>query len=100
MKRQIIDITNGEQEFTLALTTTEVTGKDISTATVQLSLGTDRLHGSWRDPDVLSRPNAASVVSQIIVESPQPLATYWLWRKVVDGVEILVERTPLQVVVV
>lgn len=100
MRRQIIDVTNGEHEYTFPVTTTESAGKDISASAYTLSLGTDRLHGTWRTPDVITRPTLNTVVASLLVETPQAAGTYWLWRKLVDGAETLVERLPLQVVVV
>jgi len=48
---QTINLTGGAVEYTFPLTIIEVTGKNISTNVIQLSLGTDTAVGVWRAPD-------------------------------------------------
>jgi hypothetical protein len=74
-------------------TITEVTGKDISADTYQISLGSDTQPGTWLTPDVstVGTSNAQHIVKLLVSSSvPSGLAkgTYWVWVKISDTPEI------------
>ncbi len=96
---QTIALSAAAIEYTYPLTITETTGKNITTATVKLCLGTFDLPGAWRTPDVLTRPTSSTALTQLLVGSAYlPVAgSYWLWYQVSDTPEVVPRRTTLEV---
>jgi hypothetical protein len=91
---QTIALSAGAVEYTHPLTITETTGKDISGATIRMSLGTYTTPGDWSTPDTDTSPTPASrTVSLLIGDTRQPEAgDYWLWTIITDTPEIVPRR--------
>lgn len=88
MTSQKIDVSNGATEYTWPVTITETTGKDISTDTIQISLGTANTPGTWTT-GVLTRPAASSATVKLLVTNSVTPGTYYVWVKVADSPEII-----------
>lgn len=74
-------------------TITEITGKDITGATFQISLGSDIQPGAWLTPDVstVGATNNVRTVKLLVSSSvPAGLAkgTYWAWVRISDSPEV------------
>jgi hypothetical protein len=73
-------------------TITELTGKDISTATYTMALGTSAIippTTGWVAPDVsIAGATVASRVLKLLVTNTTPVGTWWVWVNVVDNPEI------------
>lgn len=93
--QQQIALSLGATEYTWPLTITDVNGKDISAATIELSLGSSIAPGTWSTPDV---DPAQTVKSQRVVQLlvggsfKPPAGSYWLWSRVTDTPEIAPRR--------
>lgn len=87
---QTISISAGAVEYTYPLTITETTGKDISHATIQLSLGSYTAPGTWQTPDTDTTPVVSQRVVQMLVGDTlkPPPGDYFLWSRVTDTPEI------------
>ena len=81
-------------EYTHPLTITESTGKDITGATVKVSLGTYQAPGDWLTPDTDTHPTDAQRTVQLLIgDSLKPEAgDYWLWTQVGDSPEVVPRR--------
>lgn len=88
---QVIDLTDGAQEYTWPLTLTEKTGKNISADSVQIAVGTLRNSTSvqtWVTPDIVTESTitakefmlANPSVSGVIVPTGQDPATFLLYQ--------------------
>jgi len=99
MPTQKIRVSAGAVLYTLPWTATETTGKDISAATIQLSLGSYTDPGDWLDPDVETRPTLSSVTAKILIDDSYEAGTYWLWRSISDTPEVDPQKTSLRVIV-
>jgi hypothetical protein len=72
-------------------TITETTGKDISSATFQVALGSSPVIPPtvWVTPDVSAAGASPSQrVVKLLVTSPQATGDFWLWAKIADSPEI------------
>lgn len=72
-------------------TVTETTGKDISSATFQMALGSDNVTppSSWVSPSVNTQGGTtADRVLKFLVDSSTAVGTYFVWCKVADSPEI------------
>jgi hypothetical protein len=97
-----IYVTLGKKRY-VGGTITELTGKDISTATFTIALGTD----SSIPPTVFTAPdvstigttNASRVLKKLIDSSTLP-GTYYVWANILDSPEIepVVLQGPVTVV--
>jgi hypothetical protein len=102
--KQTIFVTAGDPEYTLPVTVTEVTGKDISADVVALGLSTSKTLPPtvWTPPDV-DHSTAVNVrVVQVLVGtslSPTP-GTYFVWVQVTDTPEKPPRFTGLQLTVI
>jgi hypothetical protein len=96
MTDQTIDLSAGAIEYTNPRLITEVTGKDITSDQVFVSLAGWEAPGSWVTPDVVTRPTASSVsVALLIGAAFKPAAgDYWLWTRVTDSPEVVPRRSP------
>ena len=94
MSQYEIRLSAGAIEYTRPLTITETTGKDITEATVQLSLGSYDAPGEWRTPDTDTSPSTSSRTVQLLIgDDLKPSAgSYWLWSRVGDTPEVIPRR--------
>ena len=72
-------------------TITELTGKDISTATFTIALGTDPVTPppTFAAPDVnLAGATSASRVLKKLVDNTVTAGTYYVWANIADSPEI------------
>lgn len=94
MSQYEIRLSAGAIEYTRPLTITETTGKDISSATVVLSLGTYDEPGDWLTPDTDTAPSTSSRTVQLLIGDDLKPAegSYWLWSKVGDTPEVIPRR--------
>lgn len=83
-----ISITAGAVEY-VVVTVTETAGADITDAAVLVSLGSGTAPGEWRTPDVITRPDPASVVVSLLVgDTFLPVAgRYFAWVQITDAPE-------------
>lgn len=90
---QVIRLSAGAAEYTWPATITERKLKDISAASVVVSIGTFEEPGdTWFAPDIITRPTDNSVMVQVYITNSLGLAvgtTYYLWIKVSDNPEIV-----------
>lgn len=97
---QTVHVTEGP-EYTYPRTITETTGKDISTDTVRLSLGTWDAPGTWVAPTVdTAQTDHATRVVQLLLDNTTPAGDYWLWVKVTDSPETPVRRTDGRITII
>lgn len=101
---QVIDLSDGAEEYTFPVTITETTGKDISADSIVVALGTaTSAGGTWFAPDVLTRPTVSTAVVQVLIGGSSgrvPAAgNYFLWWKVTDTPEIVPRRSPLKITI-
>jgi hypothetical protein len=74
-------------------TTTPTTGKDISGATFQISLGSADNPGPWESPDVSTQGATTAIRTvKLLVDNTYPKGTYYAWVRVTDVPEILPMR--------
>lgn len=74
-------------------TITEVTGKDISGGTFQISLGSANDPGPWESPDVSTQGATTAIRTvKLLVDNTYPKGTYYAWVRVTDVPEILPMR--------
>lgn len=98
--RQQIEAITGFAEYTQPVTLTETTGKDISSATVTVSVGTQSDPGPWVTPSVLTRPTPQSVTAKLLLNAATGLTVgtrYFLWLRIGDTPEVIGRRTPLEI---
>lgn len=94
-EQRIIDITNGAVEY-LWVDIEDARQQDITTATVQISLGTYDLHGTWHTADLIQQNGpvwkirAGLLIGASLV---YPLGTYWAWFSLGDSPETIVQRS-------
>lgn len=72
-------------------TITETTGKDISSASFLVGLGSSAEvpPTTWVAPDVSTAGSTpAQRVVKLLVQSPQAAGDFWLWVKITDSPEI------------
>lgn len=88
-----INVSAGAVEYVM-VDVTEVEGKDISSDTVQLSLGAFNAPGDWITPDLLEHTSSSSVRVGIIVgDTYTPdVGEYSVWVKIDDVPEIVMYR--------
>lgn len=81
-------------EYTLPLTITETSGKDISAATIRMSLGTYTAPGTWVAPDVDTSPTPASRTVQLLIGTDPTLLAgdYYVWTVITDAPEVVPRR--------
>lgn len=96
-KVQTIDLRagSGGVEYTWPLILTEDNGKDISSDTVQLSLGSYTAPGTWRTPstDPAQTTHSQRIVQLLVGTTLTPAAgNYWLWSRITDTPEIVPRR--------
>jgi hypothetical protein len=84
-------------------TITEISGKDISTATFTMSLGADVTippTTGWVVPSIsIAGTSSASRIVKLLVTNTTPVGTYFVWANVADSPEIepLVLQGPIVV---
>ena len=101
MADRIIQKSTGAVEY-VGGTITEDTGRDISAATVRLSLGSATDAGAWVAPaqDTSGPLNVRKVTMLVGAGSANtPKGEYWVWAKVIDTSETTILRLPQKVVV-
>jgi hypothetical protein len=93
---------SGESEY-VGGTITELTGKDISTASYQMALGSDVRPGTWSAPSVSTvgpGGNSTRIVKLLIgASAATPNGTYYVWAKITDNPEVNAVRFPQKIVV-
>lgn len=82
-------------------TITEATGKDIGTATFQLSLGSRANPGAWVTPSTSQAGplGASQRVLKLLVDNTTPRGTYYCWARIADTPETTTVRFPLEIIV-
>lgn len=70
---------------------TETEGKDMTSATAQIGLSSDRATPptTWEAPDATSRPTVSTIRVSKLIDTDVAIGTYWLWIKVTDSPEVL-----------
>lgn len=93
-RTQVIAVSLGAIEYTWPLTITEASGKDISSVTVELSLGSQTQPGVWKSPDVDTQDGTSTRTVQLLVGAASVLTPgdYWLWSKITDFPEVAPRR--------
>lgn len=104
---QVLDLANGEVDYTWEVTITELRGKDISAAIVELSVGTyDAPGDTWYaavevDGDLTDEgepPTEAQRVVKLLIGAaplgPDELEAgeHWLWSRVADVPSLVPRR--------
>jgi hypothetical protein len=94
--------TAGESEY-VGGTVTETTGKNITTATYQMALGSIDRPGAWENPSVSAvgpEGNHTRVLKLLIgANVSTPNGEYYVWAKITDTPEVNAVRFPQKIVV-
>jgi len=103
--KQRIYTSAGAVLYTLEWTLTEVTGKDVTDATLLLGFAADdeTPPDDWHTPDILLNPTPSQIRAQILIGEGHLVLDpgfYVMWRNIADSPEIDVEPTTLQVEIV
>lgn len=92
----------GESEY-VGGTITETTGKNITTATYKMALGSETRPGAWEDPSVSTvgaLGNHTRVLKLLIGAAPStPSGEYYVWARITDTPEINAIRFPQKIIV-
>lgn len=99
MIEQIVDVSNGEQEFVSGIVC-EKYGQDISTSTFQIGLGTYiDPPVSWQTPDEDDVISTSKRKIGILIDSDIPLGVHFAWIKIIDNPERIFGRIDTSIVV-
>lgn len=89
-----LDLTNGDEDY-VWVDFEDARKKDLTTVTVQISLGTVETPGTWHLADLVEQNGAVWKIRAglfITLASGYPLGLYYLWIKIGDSPAVIVKR--------
>lgn len=97
MTREILKSTGATEQ--VGGTITEKNGKDLTSTTVEISLGSELRPGTWTTPSVnILGPVNVRKVTMLVGATPNtPKGEYWVWVKITDTPEIITRRFPQKI---